>query len=136
VKIKSEKGQALPLVMLAVMVGAMVIPPFLGHVGASLTGSRTYGQEIASEYAADAGAEHAIWSLTYGGLDEDIPNAGDTVSYTLPESVNGLTPSVTVTNLIQDMQDYAINATAGDRLITAEIKIDNGAVDILSWYFK
>lgn len=135
-KIKSEKGQALPLVMLAVMVGALVIPPFLGHMGSSLMGSRSYRQSIDAVYAADAGAEHAIWNLTDGGIADSIPSTGNTTSYELSESVNGLTANVTISNENQDLHDYAINATAGDRLINAEVRLDNGTVDVLSWYFK
>lgn len=135
-KIKSEKGQALPLVMIAIMIGAMVIPPFLGHVGGNLTGSKVYAQSIDSEYAADSGVEHAIWDLTYGTIASSIPNNGDTVSYVLPESINGLTANVTISNRIQDLNGYSINATAGDRLITAVVGTDNGTVNVMSWYFK
>ncbi|MGD1118594.1 MAG: hypothetical protein ABR886_03835 [Dehalococcoidales bacterium] len=125
-----EKGYALPIVMIVVMVGALVIPPFLGHTSASLIGSRTYGQEISAQYAADAGVEYAIWSLTGGGgtqseaaardrqalgafaasdrqvlgtfaangTPSNLSTAGDTVSYTLPQPVNGLTTSVKISN--------------------------------------
>lgn len=88
----------MPLVMIAIMIGAMVIPPFLGHAGSSLIGSRIYAQSIGSQYAGDAGAEHAIWNLTNGGIADSIPGAGDTVSYSLPESINGLTTNVKISN--------------------------------------
>jgi len=97
-KIKSEKGQALPMVMIAILAGALIIPPFLGHTGTSLIGSRIYTQAIHSQYACDAGAEHAIWNLTDGGLTASIPAAGDMVSYSLDESINGLGANVTVSN--------------------------------------
>jgi hypothetical protein len=97
-KIKCEKGQALPLVMIAVMIGAVVIPPFLEHTSSGLIGSRVYGQSIQAQYAADSGAEYAIWGLTDGGWANSIPNAGDTANYTLPESVNGLAGSVKISN--------------------------------------
>ena len=97
-KIKSEKGQVLPLVMIAIMIGAMVIPPFLGHAGSSLIGSRSYHQSLDEQYAADAGAEHAIWNLTDGGITSSLTLAGDSVSYSLPESINGLTANVTISN--------------------------------------
>ena len=63
---KRERGQALPLVMIAVVIGALVIPPFLSHTGTSLIGSRKYAQAIHTQYASDSGAEHAIWNLTNG----------------------------------------------------------------------
>ncbi len=97
-KMHSEKGFALPLVMLAVLVGALVIPPFLGFVGASLIGSRNYGDVLEAQYACDAGAEHALWNLTEGGIDGSIPDTGDYVAYNLDETINGLTTSVKISN--------------------------------------
>ena len=135
-KIKSEKGQALPLVMIAIAIGALVIPSFLGHAGSSLIGSKTYGQSLDAQYAADAGAEHAIWNLTDGGIALSIPNNGDNVSYVLPESVNGLTANVTICNNIQVGNDYTIYVTAGDRVINAAVDNISGKVNVLYWYFK
>jgi hypothetical protein len=95
-KLKSEKGYALPLVMIAVMIGAIVIPPFLTHTSSSLIGSRVYGQAINEQYAADAGVEQAIWNLTDGGIADSLTAAGSTVSYSLPETINGLTTNVKI----------------------------------------
>ena len=135
-KIKSEKGQALPLVMIAIAIGALVIPSFLGHAGSSLIGSKTYGQSLDAQYAADAGAEHAIWNLTDGGIAASIPDNGDNVSYVLPESVNGLTANITICNNIQVGNDYTIYVTAGDRVINAAVDNISGKVNVLYWYFK
>jgi len=88
----------LPLVMIAIMIGAIVIPPFLEHTSSSLIGSRVYGQSIGSQYGADAGTEQAIWNLTNGGITANISTAGSTVSYSLPESINGLTTNVKISN--------------------------------------
>ena len=93
----SEKGQALPLAMMALAFGALIITPFLGHAGTSLTGSRIYGDIIRHQASCDAGIEHAIWNLTRGSLAEQIPETGDTVTYQLAETLNNLTTTVTVT---------------------------------------
>ncbi len=92
-----EKGQALPLVLLALAIGTLVITPFLGHANSSLIGSRVYGQTIEWQYSSDAGVEHAIWSLTYGDLASQLPSPGDNTTYQLSEAVNGVAPTVTVT---------------------------------------
>jgi hypothetical protein len=102
-----EKGQALPLAMLALTIGALLIAPFLGHAGSSLIGSRTYASSIVTRNAADAGAEHAIWSLTRGTLATQIPNLGDHITYQLGEALNGVNTSVTVTT----------NATGGGGVV-------------------
>jgi len=93
----SEKGQALPLAILALATGMLLIAPFLGHASASLIGSRTYGEAIAHQNACDAGVEHAIWSLTRGGLAEQLPEPGDEITYELGETLNGVTTTITVT---------------------------------------
>ena len=84
--------------MIAIMIGALVIPPFLGHTGSSLIGSRVYAQAIDSEYACDSGVEHAVWNLTDGGITANISSPGETVSYALPESINGLGTTVKICN--------------------------------------
>jgi hypothetical protein len=92
-----EKGQALPLAILALTIGMLLIAPFLGHASASVIGSRIYADAIAYRNACDAGVEHAIWRLVYGGLQTSLPNPGDHVTYQLSEAINNVTPSVTIT---------------------------------------
>src|SRR4030043_1504362 len=97
-KINCEKGQALPLVMLAVVFGALVIPPFLGYTDSSIIASKTFGNSLRSQYASDSGVEHAIWRLTDGGLTDILTYAGSLVNYSLAEQLNGLTTNITVCN--------------------------------------
>lgn len=104
---KGEKGQALPLAMMALTIGALIIAPFLGHVSAGLISSRTYGLSIAVRDSCDAGVEHAIWSLTRGTLAAQIPNPGDHITYQLGETLNSVNTTVTVT----------ANATGGGGVI-------------------
>lgn len=97
-KINGEKGQALPLVIIAVVLGALVIPPFLGYADSSIIGSRHYANAIYAEYACDAGIEDAIWKLTDGGLADNLTAAGSMYSYTLNESINDLLTNVSICN--------------------------------------
>jgi hypothetical protein len=92
-----QRGQALPLAILALAIGSLVLAPFLGYAGANLIGSRVYGEAIAQQSAGDAGIEHAIWSLTRGTLAEQFSQPGEEVTYQLDETLNGVTVSVTVT---------------------------------------
>ncbi len=128
----NEKGQALPLVLIAIMLGALVIPPFLGHTGTSLIGSRHYGETVYAQYAADSGAEHAIWRLAYNGLTDNISSPGDNVTYELDELINGLVTTVMVTNT--DNTVYEIVTGAGGSSVTAEVSFPSGNITILSWY--
>jgi hypothetical protein len=92
-----EKGQALPLAILALTIGTLLIAPFLGHAGSSIIGSRVYAETIDYRTACDAGVEHAIWRLLYEDLGDQLPDPGDQIIYQLPETINGATTTVTVT---------------------------------------
>jgi hypothetical protein len=107
----SEKGQALPLAIMALAIGTLLVAPFLGHASSNVLGSRTYADAIAYRNACDAGVEHAIWSLVYNKLGKLIPNLGDQITYQLPETINGVIPIVTVTS----------NSTGGSGSATGNI---------------
>jgi len=101
-----EKGQALPLAMLALTIGMLVITPFLGHASANLIGSRTYGQSLTELYSCDAGIEWAIWGLQSGNLE-----VTENTTEALPQfTINNKTVDVTVENL--GSQIYLVTSTA------------------------
>jgi hypothetical protein len=126
-----EKGQALLLVLAVVAFGGLVISPFLSHAGTNLLGSRSYGDAIDQQYAGDAGVEHAIWGLRFGGVDNMIPETGNSTSYQLAETINGYTPEITVTNMGNDV--YDIVSTAGNETIAATVDTGKNKVDVLEW---
>jgi hypothetical protein len=133
---KSEKGQALPLAMMALAFGTLVITPFLGHASSSLMGSRVYGEAIMHQSSCDAGVEHAIWNLTRGSLAEQLPDPSDEVTYQLDEMVNGFTTSITVTaKAVKEgiSASYEIVSAAGDRTIRAYVNTSNETAAIISW---
>ncbi len=135
--LKSEKGQALPLVLIAVALGALVIPSFLDHTGTSLVGSRAYAQELCAQYAADSGAEHAIWNLDYGGLKTQVPDVGNSVNYTLDETINGFSVGVTVTKTDDKPDDeYNIVSDSGDSRLDVLITVKGSNVSILHWNYE
>jgi hypothetical protein len=91
-----EKGQALPMALVVLGLGALMIAPFLGHVSTNLIGSRIYESVTEERFSSDAGVEHAIWRLTNDGLAEQLPEAGDSISYQC-NAINGNVPNITVT---------------------------------------
>jgi len=102
----SQKGQALPLALVALAIGILTIAPFLGHAGSSLIGSRIYEQSISEQYAADAGVEYAIWHLQSG--ESEVPEGGE---LELPQfSLNSRSVDVTIDN--QGEQIYKITSIA------------------------
>jgi predicted acyltransferase (DUF342 family) len=106
----NEKGQALPLAMLALCIGSLVISPFLSHAGSNLIGSAVYEQLIAERYSCDAGIEYALWSLQGGTLEVE---EGSTEL--LPEfSINSKTVNVSVENQGSDIYLVTAIATSDD----------------------
>ena len=96
--LNNEKGQALPLVLIALTIGTMVVTPFVTHAGTGVLASRLFGQAINEQYSCDSGVEHGIWRLTDDGLADTLTSPGDSISYSLSESINSLTPAITVCN--------------------------------------
>jgi len=94
--INGENGQAIVITLILVAVGALVITPFLGNAGSNMIGSRAYGQAITEQYSGDAGVEHAIWDLTYDDLADNLTSPGDSMSYQLGETINGIAANITV----------------------------------------
>jgi hypothetical protein len=129
---KGEKGQVLPLVMIAIAFGALVIPPFLNSAGTSLIGSRNYRQSLEAQYAADSGAEHAIWELKYGGLGASFKEIGDKVDYILGENVNGVQVYVAVEKT-GEPSSYSIVTTAGNSVLNVSASINATTIVIYSW---
>ncbi|MFC1908926.1 hypothetical protein ACFLXD_03570, partial [Chloroflexota bacterium] len=119
---KNERGQALPLTLIILTIGTLVITPFLGHASSAVIGSGVYGQTITALSAGDAGVEHAIWRLTNDGLAAQLPSPGDNANYQLSETVNGVTPSITV-----NVEEIFGNGQILDTVVdTLEFDIVNG----------
>ena len=76
---KDEKGSALPLVLVLLVVGGLVLTPLLGLMSTGLVAGRVYEEKMDSYYAADAGVEDAIWKIKYEPPEwqpnDDPPNS-------------------------------------------------------------
>ena len=103
--IGGEKGQALPIALAVLGIGALMIAPFLGHVSANLIGSRIYGEVVEEQYAADAGIEFGVWHLLSGTTT--VPEEGlvELPAFTL----NSIPVNVTIHDL---GATYEITSTA------------------------
>jgi len=73
--IREEKGQALVLVLILLVVGGLVIAPLLDFMGTGLkVGKEVYENKMYETYAADAGVEHALSLLKYDVLADCFPD--------------------------------------------------------------
>jgi hypothetical protein len=128
---KGEKGQALSFTPVAVAFDALVITPFLGQAGSSMTGSRVYAEAIGMQYCGDEGVEHAIWRLAYDGLADNLISPGDKVTYSLDEAINGTIPGVTVVE--SDNSTCEITSVAGDETVSAVVAVSGSNITVSSW---
>ena len=101
-----ERGQALPLALVALAVGAMLVAPMLRSVSVHTIAARSYSTSMARQYSADAGIEEAIWHLKSG--ETEVPEGGQVG---LPAfTINGNTVSVTIED--EGGQTYRVASTA------------------------
>jgi Tfp pilus assembly protein PilX len=90
----SEKGQALLLVLVLLLVGVLIITSSLNFLGTTRKTNEVYIANTTSLYAADAGINDAEWQLENATSDVPTSSAND-VTYPLT-MINGYTPSVTI----------------------------------------
>ncbi len=111
---KRERGQALILVLILLVVGTLVTVPILQLASTNLKSRMMYGQFINEDYAMDAANDYALWKLRWepgyaANLTFGVPS--DPIIVTL----NGVTANTTVTA-------QATESLSGFGLINHQIK--------------
>ncbi|MEE8372675.1 MAG: hypothetical protein V3R87_02940 [Dehalococcoidia bacterium] len=131
-----ERGQALALALVALAVGALLVSPFLRGVSGHSIASRHYSTSTLQQYSAEAGVEDAIWDITYGNLTSQLGSPGDSVTYSLGQSVNGVSPAITVTRADAISDDFESgNLTGGSGWLTDwELQGDSSIINTESPY--
>ena len=86
---RDEKGQALILAMILMIVGSLIIAPLLGFMSTGLMAGQVFEKKMAGLYAADAGIEDALWKII------NDPPASYPDDYQLTD-VNGMSVGVLV----------------------------------------
>ena len=61
--VKDEKGAAMFLVLILLLIGGLIAAPLLAHMGTGLIAGEVYERRTAELYAADAGVEDAMWKI-------------------------------------------------------------------------
>ena len=104
--LRDERGAALVLTLVLLLVGGLIIPPLLGFMFGGLIQGEVYERRAAELYAADAGVEDAMWKIQH---DIELCPGNPSTSYTISEFVNG--KSIDVSIRYVDGQTYGINST-------------------------
>ena len=102
----AEAGRSLPAALIALAVGSLLLTPFLSFVSSRSLGTRAVQETFQAQYAADAGIEYGIWALLNDpAVRTQVDSSpGNPVVVPFPESINGYTPSLTITALLSGLQ--------------------------------
>ncbi len=127
--IKTEKGQALPMVLILMVIAGLILAPTLTYTTSGLKVSQAYERMADEFYAADAGVEDGLWQIKYDHLEELFGNYErydyDTEYGPYDLNVNGIDVEVKIENVwVADIAEPAdldeANRLAGtDKLIIA-----------------
>ena len=64
--VRDEKGAALILALILLLIGGLISVALLGHMGSGILAGVVHERRTAELYAADAGVEDAIWKIQNG----------------------------------------------------------------------
>ena len=101
---RGEKGQALVIVMILMLVGGLIITPLMSHMSSGImVGKEVYEERTSLFYAADSGVEDGLWQIKHGQLESlftgyDEYNYNTEYPYSLPSQVNVKDVNITVKN--------------------------------------
>jgi Flp pilus assembly pilin Flp len=100
--LRDEKGASLVMVLILLLISGLIIGPLLSYMGTGLITGEIYERRTDELYAADAGVEDAIWSISHrliplGSWQESNEQPGWWVyEYPEPLIVNGKSVDLTV----------------------------------------
>ena len=86
-----EDGQALPLALIALAIGAVLVAPFLTNVSVNVIASRRTEEMITNRYSADAGVEWGLWRLKNDPTITVSTTYTETPLQPTPTSINSAT---------------------------------------------
>ena len=87
---RGERGDALPLALMAMAVAALLVSPMLLRISQGFKVTERVERTTHQEYASDAGAEFALWKLSHDPAFRQtlIGNISITHTLAMPEIVN------------------------------------------------
>lgn len=110
-----ERGQALIAVLVLLVVGGIIIVPFLYLSSTTMKYVEVTEQQLKGLYAADAGIEYSYWQIV---------KSGTPYNSNLASQVNGMTVTVTTTG-----SDYPYTVTATAKKDTVTVITKSATVD-------
>jgi hypothetical protein len=116
--IRNEKGQAMVLVVILLLVGGLIVSSLLSYMGNGLLNGQVYERRTAELYAADAGVEDAVWKIQ--NREVVFCPGNPTHSYNITD-VNGKSVGITITSV-----NVVNNVTFGYRVVSTATDNNGG----------
>ena len=91
----SESGQAIVLVLLALLLGVVLVSGFLYFASTSQRATTAALTQTTQRYSSDAGIERGLWWLQYGGLTNTLTTIGSSI--VTQTMINNLTVTIIIT---------------------------------------
>jgi len=96
--IRDEKGAALTMALILLLIGGLMTAPLLSFMGSGLIAGEVYEARTAELYAVDAGVEDAVWKIQNG--DGYLPcSPGSPARHYTITDINGKNVDVTITSV-------------------------------------
>jgi hypothetical protein len=96
--IKDERGQALVMALILLLIGGLMTAPLLAHMGTGLIAGGVYEERTAELYAVDAGVEDAVWKIQHSDGYLPCSPGSPPRNYTITD-VNGNDVDITITSV-------------------------------------
>jgi hypothetical protein len=127
--VRDEKGQAMLLALILLLISGLMAAPLLAHMGSGLLTGQVYETRTAELYAADAGVEDAMWKVQNGTEVKPPVACGDPTSwnYTISD-VNGKSVAYNIT--------YVRNTTGAEYTITSVATTGNKSHTTVEAYVR
>jgi hypothetical protein len=112
--VRDEKGQALILALILLVIGGLIMAPLLAYMSTGVIAGGAYEKKADELYAADAGAEDAVLKIQQqtGGVQYLYCGGGNhSLSYNIAD-VNGKRVAVTITYVSNITHTYHVISTA------------------------
>jgi hypothetical protein len=121
--IRDEKGQALVLVLILLLVGGLISGPLLSYMGAGLNTGQVYERRTDELYAADAGVEDAVWKIQNSDGYLPCSPSSPPRAYNITD-VNGKSVEVTITS------EYSVEDITFTYRVVSTASADGGGTEI------
>ncbi len=96
--LRDEKGAALAMALILLLIGGLMTVPLLSHMGSGLIAGEVYEARTAELYAVDAGVEDGIWKIQNGDGYLPCSPGSPPRNYTITD-INGKNVDITITSV-------------------------------------